>query len=516
MSEILKQQSPEAYKPLDNSERARNELLSAMGDEAAQSHLDVDHYFKVREEIGDEGADRADAESFQQNAPAYDEKFAKLDDLINELNTTRSAHREKMQVVNKNGSVVTRSKKVEADPTKTDDLFDTLAERLADSGATDDGLLVMLAQLDKKLNFTDKEVSDLIDKIANAREAKDLAEQQKAHDENSKKVENPFSKAPDPETIVKAEESPEKPADKIDPFASAPSASDRVVRAFLDKEGKPIADLSELNHIMATKVALGDESDWNNLVQTIRDQIKNVAGKTKDTDGNTIDVAEQLKAFEKHARQQYKLLKKNQNKDKGEITVYPPEPEEKGPIPIVINPLDHDAKKYERNKRWKKVGKAVGMIALAGLAAFGIKKGIDAIGDDRSGERPAVEQEIPVDSGNNENENPTLDPRTIEVVSGAGAENADSESEPTSSDNGEIDFSSIELSDWTWNVAHQLAPGQETQLIQQGIDAYNQANGTDFALQAKNGTTMIIDGSGRIVNQAQMEAINLHMIDAVD
>jgi hypothetical protein len=69
----------------------------------------------------------------------------------------------------------------------------------------------------------------------------------------------------------------------------------------------------------------------------------------------------------------------------------------------------------------------------------------------------------------------------------------------------------VDLNDWSWNVAHQLAPGNETAFMQRGIDAYNQKHGTHFALTPVRDTIMIVDGT-HIVNPSEMEEMNQLML----
>ncbi len=83
------------------------------------------------------------------------------------------------------------------------------------------------------------------------------------------------------------------------------SAKDAVVRSYLDTEGKPMVGINELYNEMQSKVASGDESNWNNLVQTIRDVEKFEAKK------NGASIGEAAKLFEANARASFQELQAN-------------------------------------------------------------------------------------------------------------------------------------------------------------------------------------------------------------
>ncbi|MCA9328191.1 hypothetical protein KC959_00305 [Candidatus Saccharibacteria bacterium] len=84
-----------------------------------------------------------------------------------------------------------------------------------------------------------------------------------------------------------------------------------------------------------------------------------------------------------------------------------------------------------------------------------------------------------------------------------------------SPDNPQAPTDQVNVSDWTWKVANNLAPGHADELIQKALDAYNATNATHFVLTPHNGSTWIMDGN-RAVNQAQMEAINQLMLSDDD
>ncbi|NDG29927.1 hypothetical protein EB118_07505, partial [bacterium] len=184
-----------------------------------------------------------------------------------------------------------------------------------------------------------------------------------------------------------------------------------------------------------------------------------------------------------------------------------PEDNEEGAvgIPVIVEQTEHASTSEEKKPRGK-IAKRIGAIVV-GLAAIGggLFVGNKLANDSNEQPKVTTEQTVP------ESTTPTT---TAEAsVNGAitGAETGQ-----TSTGGTQEAANNVDISDWTWNVAHNLAPGQETQLIQKGIDEYNKANGTDFALKSIDGTTMIIDGTGEIVNSVEMEYINQLMINAAE
>ncbi len=65
----------------------------------------------------------------------------------------------------------------------------------------------------------------------------------------------------------------------------------------------------------------------------------------------------------------------------------------------------------------------------------------------------------------------------------------------------------IDVSQYSWDVAHQLAPGNEIGTIEGAISRYNELHSTNFALAENAGTTMIMDGA-RVINSAEMAELN--------
>ncbi len=252
-------------------------------------------------------------------------------------------------------------------------------------------------------------------------------------------------------------------------------AEGRVIRTYLNDEGKPLAGFAELNTELARKVAEGNDTDWDNLVQTLRDAVKS------DANNRDVSTEDRLKTFEAYASKKYKeLMAKKQD---GSVVV----------LPIVEQTPQVEK---ENKKRGRKV--AAGLLAAGLLVGgiFGAKKLAD---EDTSSVKDKGTNELTTGGKLQGPEyNPTAD---------AGDTSNKSDETIKTPEN-------LDITDWTWNVAHNLQPGNETGLIQAGIDAYNMANSTDFAFRAKNGTTMIVNGQGRIVNPTEMEYINQLMINA--
>jgi len=83
------------------------------------------------------------------------------------------------------------------------------------------------------------------------------------------------------------------------------SAKQRKVREYLNAEGKPLVSIEELYDEMSKKVSSGDESNWTNLVQTVRDSEKYAAKQSGS------DVVKLLSDFQKFAKSQHAQLQLN-------------------------------------------------------------------------------------------------------------------------------------------------------------------------------------------------------------
>ena len=206
----MSEQAPQSQ----NNPQFGNEVLARMGDEGAQRQLDMANYLsETPSDASEVSKVPTPAEMVDTAADDFtDENIAKgYGQLIEDLNKSRNGHSEEFQVLDKNKNVITRNKEVQADPTRTDDLFDALASKLAATELTDDGLLTVLGQMDKKLKLNDVEVSTVIDKIAKSREAAKLAKQEA-------KVSTTNTEATPAKETQEAELT-------TDPFASAPDVS---------------------------------------------------------------------------------------------------------------------------------------------------------------------------------------------------------------------------------------------------------------------------------------------------
>ena len=103
---------------------------------------------------------------------------------------------------------------------------------------------------------------------------------------------------------VKSEDAKDLPT-KQPELESPKSAKQRKVREYLNAEGKPLVSIEELYDEMSKKVASGDESNWTNLVQTVRDSEKYAAKQSGS------DVVKLLSDFQKFAKSQHAQLQLN-------------------------------------------------------------------------------------------------------------------------------------------------------------------------------------------------------------
>ena len=320
------------------SPQLNNELLARMGDEGAQRQLDAAAYLSATPNTAEEVVAVPKPHELVETAvadatDAYGVKGYK--ELIEDLNNTRRAHTEKMQVITKAGDIVTRSKKVEADPTKSDDLFDTLATKLAGTELTDDGLLTVLGQMDKSLQLSGDEISSLIDKIHAARLEKTQAQA----------------------TAKEAEPTP-TPEPTSDVFATSPEAGAQSdMGVYIDASGKPLIGIDALNNEMAKKVFEGDDANWDNLTSVLRNVIK------QDAERRGAPVDERLADYDRYVARKREELETNKNGGEEQVSI-PPIVEQtphQTPEEVVANP--------ERQRKW-------GRKILAGLAAAGLVLGL--------------------------------------------------------------------------------------------------------------------------------------------
>lgn len=84
-------------------------------------------------------------------------------------------------------------------------------------------------------------------------------------------------------------------------FEQAPNICDRVIRSYLNKDGIPLAGIQKLEQEIETKVSLGDETNWNNLVQTYRDSYKFYLQNEADSTGASLqDIEHSVYRSHKH------------------------------------------------------------------------------------------------------------------------------------------------------------------------------------------------------------------------
>ena len=338
--------------------------------------------------------------------------------------------------------------------------------------------------------------------------------------------ENPFASAPvaGTQTEGTAPKS-ENPFDKP-PVVTATkelTEEDRKIRSYVNAEGKPLAGFNELNNELAKKVEAGDETDWNNLVQTLRDAVKYDAGNEANTrlklEGETVE--DRLKSFEAYASMKYKELKAKQPKDSSDEV-------EPIVIPEIVELTPNPATPEAKKRRGRKI--AAGLVA-AGLllgAAFGLKKAMDS--DDNKG-KVSTEQTTTTTSPTDNADlpgNPTSGNPTPEAVDGSDKDTTATLGYDISNAERSAYQDAVEEAKangehlpWTWEVAHNVAPGHEDEVVQKGIDDYNTAHKADanyspFALGKAtiNGksTTVIKNGTGHIVSPPEMEEINMRML----
>ncbi len=386
------------------------------------------------------------------------------------------------------------------------------ADDAGDKTASDDIQDEVMNRIEREKGLTEDHKVAMIDVVYNKKEQLRASNSDKKED----KSEDPFAKPPVAGTGVGGEAPEPKNTFDKPPVTAAGvvskelTAEDRVIRSYVNAEGKPLAGFNELNNELAQKVKDGNETDWNNLVQTLRDAVKYDASNEANTrlklEGETVE--DRLKSFEAYASAKYKELKANQPKEGGEEgpVVIPVIVEQTEIAPIVATP-------EAKSRRGRKI--AAGILA-AGLllgGAFGLKKALDS--DDAKGK---VGTEQPV------NTSPTNNPELPGSTTTTAPEVTGSDKDTTATlgyDITDQERADANLTDWTWNVAHNVAPGHEAELIQKGVDAYNTAhaaepNYSNFELGKAtiNGksTTVIKNGTGHIVSPAEMEEINMRML----
>ena len=551
---------------------AADHLLAAMGSQPAQERIDMNNYLDTdkvitptaSEMVATANEDFVDAHA----AEGYGE-------LIDNLNRSRFAHEEEVTTVNEQGGFDTSKKMIEPDPTKTDDLFDSLASKLGDTNLSDDGLLTVLGQMNKKLAMTDGEISNVIDKIHNSRmeaaEKAKTAEEDKINAENLAEeseaitppvieslppVEkpNPFDKPPEakgqvigendgvltpgPLSEIQPPVEPLPPVEKPNPFDKPPEAKDQDIGKFLSKEGVPLDTIDGLMPELMDRVAAGNESDWHRLAQTMREAVANDHNSSISPD-NRLDI---LNGFLQHKLDQLRTVKNGRVVEKPELANG-----EHTDVHIInnntnTNTLENNSGNSDENATMVNVvggmtrreqrqarraarraarpvergpRRGIARRVAGGLLAAGLGAGIGIplyeAIEDSGSSKPAVETTIP-------------DPRGGEVPAPTpGGKEVPPVTTPTKETPGET---VQDVTDWSWNVAHHIGePGKETETMQRGIDDYNNVHGAEDGFSPYrldkvdiNGrpTVVIVDGKGHVTNMQQMEEINLRMIAAAE
>ncbi len=350
------------------------------------------------------------------------------------------------------------------------------------------------------------------------------------------------------------------------PFAKAPaSAEERKARTFLDADGMPVIGFkgqwekvegSEpvyhmgLDDIMAVKVLEGDESNWDNLVQTLRDAVK------VDAELRGADVSEYLEAFEKYSHRKFKELKANQEAVEAVVDL----PEEvpvkktrrqriKERIAGVFGRIYGGGEGRERGEHRKRNGLILGGLIVGGLVAAELIKhkatgdwnptnlhrkvnstlnhvtptagGVDqSTGTGAAANHGGNVDPTKVGTGGNQGGN--IDPTKVGsgTTAGTGA-TAGGEVATTGTGGNHVGVSSDAISKAqaavdrgrvTSVVAHDLTPGREVFTMQAAIDKYNAAKSTHFVLGPRNGTTQIFDGR-HTINRKEMKLLDQIMVD---
>ena len=511
---------------------AADHLLAAMGSQPAQERVDMNNYLATdkvitptaSEMVATANEDFVDAHA----AEGYGE-------LIDNLNKSRFAHEEEVTTVNEQGGFDTSKKMIEPDPTKTDDLFDSLASKLGDTNLSDDGLLTVLGQMNKKLAMTDGEISNVIEKIHNSRmeaaEKAKTAEEDKINAENIAEeseaitppvieslppVEkpNPFDKPPEAKDRVIGENDgvltpsplseaqppvePLPPVEKPNPFDKPPEAKDRVIGKFLSKEGVPLATIDGLMPELMDRVAAGNESDWHRLAQTMR-EAEAIDHNSSTSADNRLDI---LNGFLQHKLDQLRTVKSGRVVEKPEVANGEHtdihiinnntntntlennsgnSDENATTVNVVGGMTRREQRQARRAARREERGprRGIGRRVAGGLLAAGLGAGIgipvyEAF-EDSGSSKPAVETTIPDPKGG---EVPAPTPAGKEVPP------VTTPTKETPGQEGKFkpdkDRTVQDVTDWSWNVAHNIGKaGDETATMQRGIDDYNNVHGAD-------------------------------------
>jgi hypothetical protein len=446
-----------------------NQILARLGDEHAQAQLDVAKYIESRPETAEDILHVPTPAEMVAEAPEdfTDEYIEKgYGELIEDLNSSRTRHKEKVQVIDKNGNVVHRYKMIEADPTKTDDLFDALAGKIADTKLTDDGILTVLNQMNKKLSLTDDEISTVIDKIHDARE--DIQNRQDVETNN------------------------ENEAEEINPFESAPELSSRRV----DQK-----DINDANYKLEEAVANGDEKAFAEAEKFLANEVKAsemitgvkgveafnnmVANKRKELEENKqikdrslipLDINQDKRLTD----EQRKIMKDKWSEQTAPVAEPLPEIVEQTPVtPVIVPPIPPAPASSDKEKSGLK--RKIVLAGLGVLAAVGLIAGANYV-DDNYIDKDKTE--APSGAGDDNDGQPSADDlRDSGALDGNGSPDAET---PTSAQleaiEKAVDERTGELSDiegsTSWSRANEAYGDNATPRLIGAVEAL-QADGVD-------------------------------------
>ena len=93
----------------------------------------------------------------------------------------------------------------------------------------------------------------------------------------------------------------------------SPQAKSRVISSYIGLGGIPLGGLDLIHNEIARKVYMGDEINWNKLVQTTLDAVKDDASK------RGVSVLNRVETFENHASIKYKELRFNRHEIETEL-----------------------------------------------------------------------------------------------------------------------------------------------------------------------------------------------------
>ncbi len=177
------------------------------------------------------------------------------------------------------------------------------------------------------------------------------------------------------------------------------------------------------------------------------------------------------------------------------------------------NALGRVLEKRETLTRKQKLGLAAGGIAVIATAAYiAHKTGVTVRGGNNT--EAAADLLNGTDSGGNESMQIAADMLTGNRPS-SGGNNLSNAADmlsghdiaPPAPVSPTPESLGIDVGQYSWNVAHELAAGKENEVMQAAIDKYNELHGTGFALTPKGSSTWIMDGA-RAINPTEQAELN--------